>query len=612
MSKTTRIPRLARRRRAVAPTLVAALALLAGALAAPSATGAPAARAGTELVGDWDTAFEGTAGTPLPTTQVVPADGPGFDEALRIDVQAEPSNEHFDGEWSVATAAPTEIPLAQDDALVASFWARSVGESTGHRIATFMVEENGGTFGKSGTMVLELDETWQHFEFGFRSRAAYEAGAARVKFWLGYGEQAVELGDLSVRNLGQGQPEGFPAVTYPGREANAPWRAEARERIERHRMGDLDVQVRDADGAPVEGADVRVEMTEHAFNFGHAAGAQLLTGTGTDSDNYRDVVLTDTNQVTLDNDLKWGFWDNVTHREQYTLPAIDWLHDNDIDLHGHALVWPSWSKSPAYLQDLTEDELRTEVRAHIADEAGALADDVISWDVVNEPYSEHDITDLLGRDEIAQWFREADAVDPDATLMLNDYGLLSLRSGGHERKLDFTETLLADLREADAPIDALGMQAHVSALQPASPDRLLGTLDRLGATGLGLRVTEFDFATWDEQLQADYTRDFLTTMFSHPDVDAISSWGFWEGRYAWQSAAMYRLDWTQKPNGAAWRDLVRDAWWTDETVVSDGAGAASVPAFLGSYEISVTVDGVTTTEVVEHTSTDATSVTITL
>jgi hypothetical protein len=48
----------------------------------------------------------------------------------------------------------------------------------------------------------------------------------------------------------------------------ADWRAAAEKRIDAIRKSDLSIQVVGADGAPLEGANVRVTLTKHAFTFG--------------------------------------------------------------------------------------------------------------------------------------------------------------------------------------------------------------------------------------------------------------------------------------------------------------------------------------------------------
>ena len=91
--------------------------------------------------------------------------------------------------------------------------------------------------------------------------------------------------------------------------------------------------------------------------------------------------------------------------------------------------------------------------------------------------------------------------------------------------------------------------------------------------------------------QADYTRDFMTVMFSHPNVAGIQFWGFGEGAHWKPEAALYREDWSEKPNLLAYRELVFNQWWTSETGVTGKDGAFTSRGFLGRHLATVTLNG---------------------
>jgi hypothetical protein len=110
----------------------------------------------------------------------------------------------------------------------------------------------------------------------------------------------------------------------------------------------------------------------------------------------------------------------------------------------------------------------------------------------------------------------------------------------------------------------------------------------------------------DEQVQADFTRDFMTTLFSHAAVNGILTWGFWQNAHWRPEAAMFRSDWTIKPNGQAWVDLVHNLWNTEIVGTTLPDGEYSTRGFRGDYDINVTFAGqsksVTATLVAEGTS----------
>lgn len=368
------------------------------------------------------------------------------------------------------------------------------------------------------------------------------------------------------------------AMTAPAQT----WREAAEARIERIRKAELTVKVVRADGKPAEGVPVEVRMTKHAFGWGTAAAGRFLLGDGADSEKYRRAILDNFNMAVLENDLKWPQWE----RDRDTpLAALKWFRANGIRVRGHTLVWPGWRWLPKDLKELAGDPeaLRRRVLDHIRDEVSATRGLLEDWDVVNEPYTNHDLIDLLGREEMAAWFHAARGLDPAPVLYLNDFNILEAggRDTAHQEHFYDTLRYLIDL---GAPVGGIGIQGHFREVTP--PEKMLEILDRFSEFNLPIRITEFDFETDDEKLQAEFTRDFLTLCFSHPRVDAFLMWGFWEGRHWRPKGAMLRKDWTPKPNYEVWRELVYGRWRTQAQGVTDARGGYSVRAFRGEYEIS--------------------------
>lgn len=299
------------------------------------------------------------------------------------------------------------------------------------------------------------------------------------------------------------------------------------------------------------------------------------------------------NKVVLENDLKWPQWEANRRR---ALDGLAWLRAHGItDIRGHNLVWPGWKWLPRDLRALaaTPEALRARVNRHIAGEAGAVRGLVTEWDVVNEPYSNRDLQKILGDGVLADWFHRAREADPHAILYINDYSILT-RGGGDTAHQDHYYKTIQDLDRQHAPVQGIGMQGHFNAsLTP--PARVLEILDRFAKLGKRIQVTEFDIDIDDEQLQASYTRDFMTAVFSHPAVDGFLMWGFWEGRHWRPRGAMFRRDWSPKPNAGVYRDLVFHRWWTDTQGRTGADGVFRTRGFLGDYEIEAAGKTVNTT-----------------
>jgi GH35 family endo-1,4-beta-xylanase len=201
--------------------------------------------------------------------------------------------------------------------------------------------------------------------------------------------------------------------------------------------------------------------------------------------------------------------------------------------------------------------------------------------------------DILPPDAMSTWFKLVRAIDPKPVLFLNDYAGFTQRGENTAHK-DAFEKKLRTLQAEGAPIGGLGIQAHFDN-QFTGPVQILRELDRWAALGLDIQVTEFDLNTSDEKIQAQYTRDFMTAVFSHPAVSALLMWGFWEGAHWKPQAALYRRDWSLRPNGEAWNNLVLKEWHTDLTATTDAGGQTVARGFLGEYRITVTCNGVSKT-----------------
>lgn len=608
---STNIPHLKRAGKPL--SFLAVLALTAICLQAfPSAASA----APTEIMGpDPLAGFTEVKGTPLPQYRVVDVSGnPDVTKALQITTTAGPRSAGLDGEYEITLGAKTAAAVKANDAAVATFWARSItppaGQDAGY--TSFLFERDGGSYKKSANVALKLTSSWQKFTFPFRIAEDYAAGEAHVNFWLGYGAQTFQVANVSVANWGAGDPAGFPKITYAGRESNAAWRTAANQRIDQYRKGNLKVHVVDASGNPLTGAAVKVDMQQHAFGFGTAVDAATMMQNTADGQKYRQAVTGgDFNQVSFGNNLKWNHWENATERETITKPTLKWVREQGLIMRGHNLVWPSWGYLPPDLQNLQNDKpaLRARVDNHIADEAGALTGSIDAWDVVNEPYSEHNLQDIFGPDEINRWFVLAKQADPKARMVLNDYGLIE-NSGWSKRHQDYFFNLAKRIKDGGYPVEGLGLESHFTALQPTAPEDIYRLLDRYASLGLPLEATEYDIVTPDEQLQADYTRDFMTILFSHPDVSAISTFGIWEKNIWNPLAALYRADWSLKPNGQVWHDLVTRQWWTNAAGTSNTSGDYSTRGFLGDYLVTVTANGATEKVHVQMPANTGTTVTV--
>ena len=504
-----------------------------------------------------------------------------FSEYLSFTV-AGPLPNPYDAQLSL----PTLCAVRTGDYLAARFYVRRPFFAAPAR-TDFVFEQAGGGYRKSMVLPAEAGARWRMVETAFRSAGDYPPGQARVNFRLGFGAQELELAGLELVNYGAAPPAAVAiAAGYAGREPGAAWRGKALARIEKLRKGDIKVQVRDASGRPVAGAKISVKQTRHAFSFGSAVSSKYLYARAPDENNirYRRHFLGLFNSATIENDMKWPFWYGA--RKAWADRSAAWLKTNNVALRGHNLVWPGWEHLPPGLGALKEDpeKLRAAIRAHVTEEASYYGGKVRDWDVLNEPLDHSEVLSLLGPSEPAEWFKLARRADPSAKLFVNEYGILTdmgFDTARHAAYEKFIDTLLAD----GAPLDGIGLQCHFGTdLTP--PERLIFILDRFQKLGKPLYATELDIENPDERLQADYLRDFMTAVFSHPAVEGITLWGFWEGVHSAPLPALYRRDWSRKPAAAVLERLLLKEWRTELSGLSGGNGEFQGRGFYGAYEIA--------------------------
>ncbi len=540
---------------------------------------------GESVIGEtWPAGFHlsGNSGT----KEIAGTAGQPFSTILRIVTQQRPESS-----YQFQISAPNIAPVKKDDLLLAIFYARAADPipAVGEAFNEFVFEQATDPYEKSISRPMRLTAEWQKFYIPFAAKSDFAPSSAQINFRAGFDPQTIEIGGFQLINYKQAVAKSAMPWTpnsYRGREADAPWRITAGQRIEQFRKAPLHVTVRDKKGRPVPDAKVSVEMKRHAFGFGSAVDARMLLEPGENGEKYREIVSRHFNKVVFENDLKWESWerDKETPRK-----AERWLAERSIALRGHCLLWPGKTNLPKSAASLFDEpgSLWAKIISHITEEVGAMKGACVDWDVLNEPFTNTDVQRLLGEEIFVAAFHAAHTADPKALLYINDYSILE--SGGKDAShQDHFEKTIRHLLSEGAPLQGIGIQGHFSDDLTDIP-RLLEILDRFAKFNLPIQITELDVNLSDEMLQADYTRDLMTALFSHPAVNGILTWGFWEERHWIPNAAHYRKDWSLRPAGLAWHDLVSKQWWTKAEGPTKSDGSFDTRGFLGDYQVTATL-----------------------
>ena len=541
------------------------------------------------------------------SVDVVPVEGQSFDRAWRVVVK-----EKLKGDYSAQLLAKFDVAPKKGDVVLMTLWARMIdtADESGDGRLSLVLEQDKDPFNKVFSAPFGVRREWQRFDVPAVVLEDFSKTGAHAAIRVGAYAQTLEIGGVELRTFpGKTDVAGLPRtkVTYAGRDENAPWRAAAAQRIEQIRKAPLNVAVVDAAGQPVADAQVAVKMKRHAFVFGSVYNPTKILDTGEAAEKYKQVFLENFNTGVDEYAMKWPHWGNAETRQK-AIDAHQWMLDHNIPVRGHTMVWPGWKRMPAEIKEISGDKelLKSKIRDHIASVGGAFKGKVIDWDVVNEPFVNDDLLKILGEEAMADWFRLAHAADPDAKLYLNETSVPT--SPPNDVRYTTLYNRAKMIKDLGAPIHGVGMQAHFGQnVQP--PEQLLKIYDRFAELGLPVRITELDLDIGDEDLQTAYWRDFLTASFSHPNINGIMIWGFYEPNHWRPVAAMYKKDWSPRPIAGVWKELLFKQWWTDTTITTAADGKASVRGFLGDYELTATAGEKTVTQ---KASIDSAGQTVTL
>lgn len=557
-----------------------------------------------------------------------------FGIGLRLTVPVRGSNP-----WDYFVGFSPQQGLAMGDRALLVLWVRNIEAERGNGIISANVEANAPPWTKSMEQGMIPSSEWQQWLIPFEASINHPADQVQAIFHLGTMAQTVEIGGLAILNYEKTYtldelPNSGQASTYAGRASDAPWRAEAEARIEQHRKRDLEIQVLDNRGIAVEGATVEIRMKRHHFGFGTAVAVWQYLDQSSNGRIYREKLadLTGDGRTfstsALENALKWGPWENPLWPadQTQTIRVLAELKALGMTVRGHNLVWPSWDFMPDAARQLEHDPtaLRGLIEARIADVAGrnGIKGELIDWDVLNEPAHLHDVVQALantpgyptGEEVYAEWFNQAATIDPVAKRYINEYGILT-NSGLDLATQANYKAIIQKIETDGGKIDGVGLQGHFS-LPLTPPETIYEILDEYSNAGLTpkeIAITEYDAADVPEELAADYIEDLLTISFSHPAVKSFLMWGFWDGAHWKDDAPLFRRDWSTKPSGQAFIDLVFDTWWTDAESMTDADGKTAIRGFHGDYEVTVTYEETSlTSPVALIPGTDAAAVQIVL
>ena len=242
------------------------------------------------------------------------------------------------------------------------------------------------------------------------------------------------------------------------------------------------------------------------------------------------------NQITCENESKWSSVEGTrgTFNWGGANNAFNYAKQHNFTYKFHALVWGA--QYPNWLSSLSPQE-RFAALTNWFDHAKAQYNTLPMIDVVNEAVGNHQAGNPMmketlggggktGYDWLIKAFEMAYERWPDAILIYNDFN--SIRYD-----IDNYITLVQTLRDAGAPIDAYGNQAHE--LSGCSASELSSAMQKQqDALKMPMFITEYDIGDYEPETHgATQKSNFeaqIPVMWEAPYCAGITLWGYVYGK----------------------------------------------------------------------------------
>ena len=239
------------------------------------------------------------------------------------------------------------------------------------------------------------------------------------------------------------------------------------------------------------------------------------------------------NQITCENESKWASVEGSRGNFNWggADNAFNYAKQHGFTHKFHALVWGA--QYPGWLDNLSAGE-RFSAMTNWFDHAKAHYETLPMIDVVNEAVGNHQAGNAMiketlggggktGYDWLIKAFEMAYERWPDAILIYNDYN--SLRWD-----VDNYITLVQTLRDAGAPIDAYGNQAHE--LSGCSENELSSVMKKQqDALKMPMYITEYDIGdNGNGDYQKSEFQKHIPLMWEADYCAGVTLWGYVYGR----------------------------------------------------------------------------------
>lgn len=237
------------------------------------------------------------------------------------------------------------------------------------------------------------------------------------------------------------------------------------------------------------------------------------------------------NQLTCENESKWGSVEGTNGRFNWPANQINYCNQHKFPFKWHALIWGA--QHPGWFNSSMTPEQRYKELVEWMDAIKKQYPNLELIDVANECINGHQADTYLfeealggkgvsGWDWLAKAFEMAHERWPNAILIYNDFNTFQWNT---DQFIDICKSL----RDAGAPIDAYGCQSHD--LNDISATNFKNVMDKLqNQLLMPMYSTEYDINIADDNGQLQKYKDQIPYMWEKDYCAGVTLWGWHYGR----------------------------------------------------------------------------------
>jgi GH35 family endo-1,4-beta-xylanase len=384
--------------------------------------------------------------------------------------------------------------------------------------------------------------------------------------------------------------------------------------IEHYRKSDARLQLTDASGQTLTSGHFEITQTKQAFGFGCSLPFFAEPPGDAGRDNFEPPQVTPKelelfkavfNYTVIPFSAKWQRLEpeQGEHHYEELDKYVDWCARNGITMEFHYLSGfiPNWARR------LPTSERKAAWLRHCRDTVERYHDRIKYWQVDN---------DSMLNEYVAQAIKEIRSRYPDLKLGISNCSQFYVGPAGSSRRsggLMLGSEEVKQVQEEGAKLDFFSSHGHKP--MGAWPDMrtMYECFDGFQELGVKMHISEATLdlglrfmspvrqeTEWTPELAAEFYKNYYTTAFSHPAMEAINYWDL-SSSINRASASFMSIGGTgraglldpekndePRPLYNMLKKLIRHDWMTNLKGNLSSDGAVAFRGFHGDYEITVT------------------------